>query len=92
MQKSQSSKLAIEANHLGAKAGGQKPTHWASILQRTDSHAAVRPIWNLTPGELATAIVPAGHGQKEQMEGDMQGWDVGQRTGSRNKEVRKSRQ
>lgn len=86
MQKSQSSKLAVEASHLGAKAGGQKPTHWASILQKIDSHAAVRPTLKLTPGELALAILPAGHGQKEQMEGDTQGRDVGQRAGSRNKE------
>lgn len=42
--------------------------HWTSILQRIDSHAAVRPILNLTP-ELATAILPAGHGQKEQWRG-----------------------
>lgn len=86
MQKSQSSKVAVKANCLGAKAGGQKPMHWASILQRIDSHAAVRPILNLTPGEFY--LQGMGRGA---MEGDTQGWDMGQRTGSRNKEVRKLR-
>lgn len=68
MQKSQSSEVAIKANRLGSRADRQKPIHWKSIQQRTDSHKAVRQRLKLTLRESAAAILPPGCGHKEQID------------------------